>query len=126
MLVAMSEAISLLCAVRCLLLQNIFVSASQIPKQTPKKASLKATAESVDKESNAYEFASSTVDLMVAFLGHDDEVSRILRNLRSEMSNAEARGKAYPRRPHEAHHGKWMQNPPAWRRVIWWREMELY
>lgn len=56
------------------------------------EAARKATAESVETESEAYEFASSTVDLMVAVLGRDDELSRILRNLRDQMVNEEARG----------------------------------
>ena len=57
------------------------------------EASREATAESVETESAAYDYASSTVDLMVAALGRDDELSRILRNLRDQMVNEEARGK---------------------------------
>ncbi len=60
---------------------------------TADEAARKATAESVESENAAYEFASSTVDLMVAVLGRDDELSRILRNLRDQMVNEEARGK---------------------------------
>lgn len=53
----------------------------------------KATAKSVDSENEAYDYASSSLDLMVGFLGRDDKLSRILRNLRDEMVNEEARGR---------------------------------
>jgi hypothetical protein len=73
--------------------KNTLAETKRAAQVAAEEAARKATAESVETESAAYEFASSTVDLMVAVLGRDDELSRILRNLRDQMTNEEARGK---------------------------------
>lgn len=72
--------------------KNAVAEKKRAEQLAAEEAAVKATAESVKTENEAYDFASSTVDLMVAVLGRDDELSRILRNLRDEMVNEEARG----------------------------------
>lgn len=73
--------------------KNTLAETKRAAQVAAEDAARKSTAESVETESSAYEFASSTVDLMVAVLGRDDELSRILRNLRDQMVNEEARAK---------------------------------
>ena len=73
--------------------KNTLAETKRAAQVAAEEAARKATAESVETESAAYDYASSTVDLMVAVLGRDDELSRILRNLRDQMVNEEARGK---------------------------------
>ena len=57
-----------------------------------RRVHLKATAESQQATDESYKLASDTVELIVGLLGKDDELSKILRNIRDEMANEAARG----------------------------------